>query len=226
MSSDLRGCTSAMDALQRAFEAVFAAAHEGMTAEEIDAILVRELTARGAELIRQSNTPFVVDENGALPKRRLDRIPLQRGKLWGIDNSVRLGGYCADLGRYGYFGAVPKSLSQQHATVLAHQEAIAKAVKPGRLMDEIFRDSPQDLPFEVHRIGPEPSMAPFCGNAVKGVLDAMAQATREKHVFQPGQVICVEVWAGMKGGIEDMYRVEPDGLVRISTLPRGIREIP
>jgi len=63
MSSDLRGCTSAMDALQRAFEAVFAAAHEGMTAEEIDAILVRELTARGAELIRQSNTPFVVDEN-------------------------------------------------------------------------------------------------------------------------------------------------------------------
>ncbi len=226
MNLDLQGCTAAMLALEAALEAVFAAAREGMTAEEIDAILVRELAARGAELIRQSNTPFVVDENGAPPKRRLDRIPLQRGKLFGLDNSVRRNGHCADLGRYGYFGALPMTLRHEHTTVLEHQETVARAVKPGRLMADIFSDCPRDLPFEIHRIGDEPSMAPFCGNAVKGVVDAMAQATTERLIFEPGQVVCVEVWAGMKGGIEDMYRVEADGIVRISSLPRSIREIP
>lgn len=226
MSPDVQGCTAAMETLERAFDVVFTASFEGMTAEAVDAILIRELKARGAELIPQSNTPFVVDETGVLPKRRLDRVPLQRGKLWGIDNSVRKAGYCADLGRYGYFGVAPKALMEEHATVLARQETIAKAVKPGRLMADIFRDCPQDMPFEVHRIGVEPSMPPFCGNAVKSVLDGMAEATKNRLMFEPGQVVCVEIWAGMKGGIEDMYRVEADGIVRISTLPRSIREVP
>jgi hypothetical protein len=54
----------------------------------------------------------------------------------------------------------------------------------------------------------------------------MEESIRQGLVFEPGQIICIELWAGLAGGIEDMYRVEEDGVVRVSTLPRGIRAIP
>lgn len=226
MSTELEGCRRAAAALEAALEAVFACARPGMTAEEIDAVLTRELHARGAALIAQGNTPFVVAEGGAPPKLRFNRVPLERGKLWAMDNSIRLDGLCADLGRYGYFGPVPQALRRAHQQVLDRQQLIERAVRPDRGMAEVLDSCPQDLPFEIHRIGPEANMLPMCGNATRGVLEAMAKCQREGVVFEPGQVVCIEIWAGLSGGIEDMYAVGDDSVARISRLPRAIREIP
>jgi Xaa-Pro aminopeptidase len=226
MATDYEGCKAAIEALEDAYGAVFAAARPGMTAEEVDAVLRERLTARGTEFPASGSSPFVVAEGGAPPKLRLNRVPLRRGALWAMDNTIRLSGYCADLGRYGWFGRVPPELARAHRRVLDRQDAIAAAIRPGRAMSEIFGTLPHDLPFEYHRIAADGNMFPTGGNATAGVLKAMEQSDREGLVFQPGMVICVEIWAGLIGGIEDMYLVEPPGVRRMSTLPREIHVIP
>ncbi len=223
--AEYENVTAAMEAMEEAYRAVFAAAREEMPIEEIDTILMKTAQAFDAEVLRMDCNPFVVSPDEAPPKLGLTRAPLKRNAFWGMDHQVRRKGYFADLGRYGYIGDLPDSLAEKHSRVLARQELVAAAVLPGRSMKEIFRSCPHEMPFEVHRIGRQPNMLPMCGNATRGVLEAMERSEREGLVFEVGQVVCVEVWAGLSGGIEDMYLVEPAGLVRISTLPRGIHVV-
>src|SRR5690606_9172158 len=103
-------------------------------------------------------------EGGIGPKLRRDRVPLETGKLWMMDNSVQVGGYWADLGRYAWFGLLPDALRQGYQEIVDRQEQIAAAIRPWRTMGEIMEEIPPGLGFEVHRIGREPSMLPFCGN--------------------------------------------------------------
>jgi len=223
--SEAEPCRLAIVALEDAYQAVFSAARVGMTAEEVDAILRARLAAHQAELLPSSSSPYVVAEGGAPPKMRLNRVPLRAGALWGMDTTIRRLGYCADLGRYGYFGPVPAALQEAHRQVLARQELIEQAIRPGRSVRMIFEAVPHDLPFEIHRIGTEGNMLPMCGNATKAVLQAMAESERAGLTFQVGQVICIEIWAGLKGGIEDMYILEAEGVRRLSLLPREIRAV-
>ena len=225
MPADAEGCRLAMEALEDAYRAVFAAARAGMRAEEVDACLRARLAAHGAELPPSGSSPFVVAAGGAPPKLRVNRAPLSRGSLWGMDNTVRRAGYCADLGRYGYCGQLPDELARAHRQVLDRQDAIAAAIRPGRRMRETYDSLPHDLPFEFHRIATEGNMLPTGGNATVGVRKAMEQSDREGLAFEPGMVICVEIWAGLSGGIEDMYLVESAGVRRMSTLPRPIRVV-
>lgn len=224
---ELKAAKAAILALEDAYQAVFAAAHVGMTADQIDAIIEQRLASHGARLPdkRATNTPFVVDQAGVEPKLRMDRVPLERDKLWAMDTSVTLDGYWADLGRYAWFGSLPKETADAHQALLDRQDAIARAIRPGVGMDVIFKSIPDGPGFEVHRIGHEAHQLPFCGNVVPSVTKQMDQSVRDGLMFEEDQVICIELWAGLAGGIEDMYQVASDGVVRLSSLPCGIREI-
>jgi len=217
----------AAQALEDAYSSVFAAARPGMTADQIDEILARSLRAHGGELPadKTRSTPYVVDPQGAPPKLRVNRAPLVEGKLWGMDNSIVVDGHWADLGRYGWFGPLPAGMARAYQQLVDRQDQIAAAIRPGVPMGELFRAVPDGLPFEVHRIGREPQLLPFMGNLLAGVTENMRQSDRQGLVFEPGQVICIELWVGLQGGIEDMYRVDEDGVSRISRLPREIRVI-
>lgn len=197
-----------------------------MTATEIDAILSSRLQAHGGVLPanRLHNTPCIIKEGGIPPKLRRDRVPLEAGKLWMMDNSVHVDGYWADLGRYAWFGQLPDSLSQAYQQIIDHQDQIAAAIRPWLSMAESMDAIPQGLGFEVHRVGREPSMLPFCGNLMPSVVQHTEESIRQGLVFEPGQILCIEIWAGLAGGIEDMYRVEHEGVMRISTLHRQIYE--
>jgi len=217
----------AIEALEDAYGAVFAAARVGMTADEIDAILSERLRTHGTDLPpdRVETTPFVVEEGGIGPKLRRNRAPLEEGKLWGMDNSICVDGRWADLGRYGWFGRVPSDLAEAHGRLPARQDEIAAAIRPGVGMGEIYRSLGPGPAFEMHRIDTEPSMLPFCGDLMAQVREQMARSVAQGLVLEVGQSICIELWDGLAGGIEDMYRVEAHGAVRISTLPRQIRAI-
>lgn len=218
----------ALAALEAAYEAVFAVARPGMTAEEIDAIQASVLENYGGVLPRDRlhNTPCVIEEGGIPPKLRRDRVPLAAGKLWMMDNSIHVDGWWADLGRYAWFGSPPPDLLHAHQKILERQDEIAAAIRPGLSMDKIMASVPAGLGFEVHRIGREPGMRPYCGNLLPGVVREMEASIHQGLVFEPGQIICIELWAGLAGGIEDMYRVEEDGVVRVSALTRTIRALP
>lgn len=219
-----RAIKQAVDALEDAFAAVFREAHIGMTAAQIDTVVDITLAKHGALRPRDRflNTPCVIDASGAGPKLRKDRVPLEAGKLWMMDNSIVLNGFWADLGRYGWFGRPPRSLLDAYQRIIDRQDEIAACMRPGVPMDELLRSVPPGLGFEIHRIATEPSMRPFCGNLMPSVIRETEESVRAGLVFEPGQVICVELWAGLSGGIEDMYRVDGKGVTRISTLPRVI----
>lgn len=222
MQSDYERCKPALDALEDAFRAVFAQAHEGMTADEIDQIIISRAQRHGAEFKPSKLSPYVVDETGAPPKLRLDRLPLRKGALWGIDCTLSCQGYFADVGRYGYIGAPSEAVKANYQQVLDRQDLLAGLVRPGMSVEELWSLCPKDLPFEVHRIGTGASLRPLCGNSVQGALREMQVSIDEGLVYEPGMVICVEVWAGLLGGIEDMYQFTGEGLSRITTLPRGL----
>lgn len=226
MEQDFERIRAAMEALEAAYDEVFRGARVGMSAEEIDRLLARALAARGAELLPSGISPYVVAPEGAPPKLRLNRVALRRGALWAMDNNIRRDGVYADLGRYGWFGPLPEALAAKHRRVLRRQDDLAAAVRPGLRMADLFAACPHDMPFEIHRIGARQTMLPVCGNATPKLADGLAESDRQGLTFQPGDVICIEIWAGLDGGIEDMYRVEERGVVRISTLPREIRILP
>jgi hypothetical protein len=92
-------------------------------------------------------------------------------------------------------------------------------------MDKLLQAVPPGPGFEIHRIATEPSMGPFCGNLMPSVVKETEESVRQGLVFEPGQVICIEIWAGLAGGIEDMYKVETNGVIRLSTLSRTINVI-
>lgn len=225
MNAEFGKIKTAAEALEEAYEQIFNVARPGMTAGEIDDIISSNMGRHGGEMKLMGNSPFIVREDGAPPKLRIDRVPLEKNHLWGMDSCVNVDGYWADIGRYGYFGSVPETLKADHARVLERQDILASQVMPGRPMDKIFEACPQDMPFEIHLIATDHNMKPFCGNAVPGVVKSMAESVEQGLTYQPGQVVCVEIWAGMMGGIEDMYLVTKNGLERITTLPREIREI-
>jgi Xaa-Pro aminopeptidase len=92
-------------------------------------------------------------------------------------------------------------------------------------MRQIYESIPPGLGFEVHRIAEEPNMLPFVGDLMPSVTEEMDLSDEQGLTFEPGQVICVELWHGHMGGIEDMYVMTETGLERISRLPREIRVI-
>ena len=221
--NDYDACRRAMEALEEGYRAVFAVAREGTTAEEIDATLTRHLQPRGIEIRKGASTPYVVAPEGRPPKLRVNRVPLQRGKLWGMDSNVFGGGAWADLGRYGFIGQPDDLLLRLYQEVIDRADWIASQVRPGRPMEEIAAAIPPDLPYEIHRIGADQTMMPVCGNATAKLADGMARSRLEGLTYQVGQVVCIEIWAGLRGGIEDMYVVDSRGLVRMSSLPRTIQ---
>ena len=227
MQSELQSIQTAVTALEDAYQAVFEVAHIGMTTDQIDAVIEQRLASHGAKLPekRATSTPFVVAADGLPPKLRINRVPLERDKLWAMDTSVHVDGCWADLGRYAWFGSLPQHIGEAHNRLLARQELIAHAIRPGMGMDEIYKVIPPGPRFEIHRIGSEPHLMPFCGDVIPAVTEKMDQSVAQGLVYETGQVICIELWAGMVGGIEDMYRVEVDGVARISSSQRCIREI-
>jgi Xaa-Pro aminopeptidase len=225
MSSDVERARGAIEALESAYRAVFAKARPGTTAEQIDAILRDTLAGFGVQLPADKTriTPFIVDPAGEGPKLRLNRKPLETGRLWGMDNSVERDGFWADLGRYGWLGPLPAKVVEDYNKVLARQQQVASVIRAGVPMGKMFAAAGPGLRFEVHRIAEEPNMLPFLGDMMPNVREGMEHCDREGLMFEPGQVICIELWAGLMGGIEDMYLVTDRGTERLSTLPQELR---
>jgi Xaa-Pro aminopeptidase len=228
MSSDVDRARRAIEALESAYRAVFAKVRPGVTADQIDAILRESLASFGVELLseRTKITPFIVDAAGEGPKLRLNRRPLEVGRLWGMDNCIARDGFWADLGRYGWFGPLPAKVAENYRQIIRRQRQVAEAIRPGVRLGEIFEAIGPGLPFEVHRIAEEPNMLPFMGDMMPNVRDGMEHCDREGIRFESGQVICVELWAGLLGGIEDTYSVTDRGTERLSTLPQELFVLP
>ena len=196
---------------------------EGMALEKVCSIFSNEVRGHGAKKCEMGG-PFVVDEGGVGPKKRIDNIEkkLERNKLWGVDFTVQYQGYYADLARYGFIGTPPHELLGKYREVIKTQDIIASLIKPGVLVEEVCEAGKRLFHgYEIHGIGREVHEDPSFGT-----FDFLREDTKRvkenKVRFKLNSIICIELWAGFSGGIEDEYIITEEGAQRISTLPREI----
>ena len=209
---EVSGLWRALSANEGGVQRVFDSAREGMTIEEMNATFEAEVRRRGVTS-EVTGTAFVVGDDGVGPKLRSTR-PLARGDLWGMDFQFAVDGFHSDIGRYGVLGAVDGELARRHGAVLALQAQVAKAIMPGETLADAFDLCPKSIAIEVHRIGREVHEPP---------MFSTVQDDNDLGVTVPlGAVLCVEIWAGLDGGIEDEFLVAEDGLRRLTSLPREL----
>ncbi len=203
---------------------IMSQAKEGMDLGEISSIFSNEVKAHGAIWCPQYGGPFVVDEKGGGPKkweRSIER-KLEKNILFGVDSTVHYQGYYSDLGRYGFIGVPPRELLGKYEEIIETQDTIASLIKPGIFAEDVYEDSRHlSYEYEVHGIGREAHESFTFGTLPK--LREATRRTKEKKIrFKLDSIICIELWAGFSGGIEDEYIIGKKGIQRISTLTRKI----
>jgi Xaa-Pro aminopeptidase len=210
--TELAGLWRALIVNEAATQRVFDAATEGMTPDQMQEIFVAECRRRGIDG-RVSGAAFVVGEGGAGPKLRTKQ-PLRPGDLFGMDFQFASDGFYSDIGRYAVFGPPSADLTARHSHLLEMQQRIADAVRPGEPIRRAFEQCPPGWTIEAHRVGTDIHMDPmFSTVKTDNKLDV---------VVEVGMVMCVEIWKGFDGGIEDQYLVTERGLDRLTTLPRQL----
>ncbi len=209
---EIGGLWRALAANEGGVQRVLDSAYEGMTIDEMNATFTSEVRRRGVTS-EVTGTAFVVGDEGVGPKLRTTR-PLARGDLWGMDFQFAVDGFHSDIGRYAVFGAVASELTERHGAVLALQTEVAEAIMPGETLAHAFDLCPKSIAIEVHRIGREVHEPP---------MFSTVQDDNDLGVTVPlGAVLCVEIWAGLDGGVEDEFLVTEDGLRRLTSLPREL----
>jgi Xaa-Pro aminopeptidase len=161
-------------------------------------------------------------ENGAVLHWRAADTPLGADDLVVIDIGASYGEYAADITRtWPVSGKFTDEQAQVYETVLAIQQKVIDAVKPGVSLDKLHRIAEQatlDAGYELpHGIGH------FVGLEVHDVGDSSAP-------LEAGMVITVEPGIYIQGKfgirIEDMIQVTERGHRHMSVdLPRTVDEI-
>ncbi len=151
---------------------------------------------------------------------------LEANKLVTIDIGGIYHGYCSDTRRYAYTGSVPEAIRERYEHMVEIVDTVGGALMPGRSFEHLFKLA-QDQ-YAKHGIK---ALARFnhIGHNIgleteERWLDESSTAT-----VRSGMVINIELYSvtgtGEQIGNEDTYVISESGPVRISQLPREIREI-
>jgi Xaa-Pro aminopeptidase len=212
LGTELAALWRALAVNEGAIQRVFGSVRAGMTPDEMQEIFVAEVRRRGIDS-PVSGAAFIVGEGGVGPKLRLKR-PLRADDLFGMDFQFASDGFHSDIGRYAVFGEPSADLLARHRRVLETQEMVADAIRPGEPIRVAFEKCPAGWTIEAHRVGIEIHMDPmFSSVKTDNKLDVIVPV---------GIVMCVEIWKGLDGGIEDQFLVTEKGLERLTTLPRQL----
>ena len=216
---EIRRIREAARANQKAMQAAFDHAWDGMSEVEMDDIIKKSLIDEGAE---HHWTEMGFGPKGARMIGPTKETRLRRGEIIRIDLGCRYEGYLCDMSRLAIFGEPSRETVRAHGVIMRANEALRRAVGPGVKCSDLFRLGMKIIdeggfssltPQAGHSIGRSPHEPPFLTDA-------------DKTVLEPNMIVVCEPVLRVVGvgsvNVEDMVLVTPDGNEPITTLSREL----
>jgi len=207
----------ACDATFDVFRAVFASLKEGMSQQEIGAMVERgfsKMDLRGDALV-------LLGASAALPHGSLKPRALKEGDVVLIDGGCKVEGYNSDVTRTGVFGKPSEKVQRVYEIVRKAQDATLDAARKGRLsgtVDDAARavitgaGYGPDYKFFTHRVGHGLGLDghehPYLVRGSKTVLEPGMTFSNEPGIYIPGEF-------GMR--CEDDMVIAADGPAQLLT---------
>lgn len=213
---ELAQLQKAIDASDRAMEAVCPTIQAGMTEKEVAwrmEVAMREL---GADSI-SFNTIVASGLNGAMPHHRADDTVIQAGEPIVIDMGAQVNGYCSDISRTVVVGEPDEMFHKIYNIVLGAQLTAINTVRPGltgKECDALSRDVIAEAGYGEnfghslgHGVGLAVHESPRVGPTAENVLEPSMVFTIEPGIYLPG-------WGGVR--IEDIVVLGEEGATPLS----------
>ncbi|CAN5666389.1 aminopeptidase P family protein [soil metagenome] len=206
----------AIDITDRVFEIVEDQLRPGMSERTVAATIERGFLEHGAD---GAAFPATVGSgpNGARPHHRSGDRELREGEPIVIDIGAKLAGYCADLTRTVWIGALSDRASKIYSVVEDAQAAALKAVAngvPARVVDQATKtvfEGAEMSNYAIHAVGHGLGIRVHDGPSVNSASDRPLQTgnvvTIEPGLYVPGEF-------GVR--IEDVVVVQENGYRQLS----------
>ena len=133
--NELTSLQKAIDASDRAMEAMCPQIKEGMTEREVAWRMEMAMRDFGADSI-SFDTIVAAGPNGAMAHHRPSDRPIGRGEPIVIDMGAKVGGYCSDITRTVVVGEPDETFRKIYDIVLGAQLTAINTVKPGMTGEE------------------------------------------------------------------------------------------
>ncbi len=213
---ELTNLQKAIDASDRAMEAVCPQIEEGMTEREVAWRLEASMRDFGADST-SFDTIVAAGPNGAMAHHRPTDRPIGIGEPIVIDMGAKVGGYCSDITRTVVVGEPDDTFRKIYDIVLGAQLTAINAVKPGMSGEEcdglargVIAEAGYGDNFG-HGLGHGVGLAvhenPRVGPKSSDLLAAETVFTVEPGIYVSG-------WGGVR--IEDIVLLGNDGAVTLS----------
>lgn len=204
--------------------AALAVARPGVTEAELARVVARTMVDGGG---LPKFTVVTTGPRSALADAVAGDRPLAAGDLLRFDVGCLLDGYWSDIGRTAVIGEPTALQSSRYAAILAGLDAQLAAARPGVSAAALF-----DLAVDVtQRGGIAPYRRQHCGHGIGlDVYEAPIVRPGQDVPLEEGMTFCFETpyyelgWGGMM--VEDALVVTADGVEALTTLARGLTEVP
>ena len=213
---ELAQLQKAIDASDRAMEAVCPTIQAGMTEKEVAWRMEVAMREFGADNI-SFDTIVASGPNGAMPHHRADDTVIQAGVPIVIDMGARVNGYCSDITRTVVVGEPDEMFHKIYNIVLGAQLTAINTVRPGLTggeCDALSRDVIAQAGYGDnfghslgHGVGLAVHEAPRVGPTAENVLEPNMVFTIEPGIYLPG-------WGGVR--IEDIVVLGEEGATVLS----------
>jgi Xaa-Pro aminopeptidase/Xaa-Pro dipeptidase len=209
-------------ATERAIEAMYAAAHEGITDRELVKVMKRTLVDEGADHYGEN---LAIGPEGASMVGATGRT-LRAGEIVRVDLGGSYDGYPCDLSRARVFGKPSPEMKRVHDVIRTANEALREAIGPGVKCSDLYR-----LGTEMMERGGLKLLNPYIGHSIGRERAHQYPFFMEcdHTVLQPGMVMVPEPTVRYEGvgsvNIEDVVLVTEDGHEEITTISRHLAPI-
>lgn len=210
------------DMADRVMEEAFANIREGVSEEEIAAVVASAFKAAGA--LRTNFAIIGSGPNSAFPHHSSGSRRALRGEAVVLDIGAHYKGYNSDITRMAFVGEPGEEYRKVHAVVEVAVHAARAAVRPGVRACDVDRAARRVIedagygPYFTHRVGH--------GLGVTGHEPPYMTGTNEIRL-EEGMTFSIEPGIYLPGRfgvrLEELALVTADGVETMSRLPRDVR---